>query len=86
VNRIISKNIHVSAQNYELLSQNLHSAVAVRIISPVAHFKQGNRNEQVFIFCSHFYFIRTRLGTELYVCLFVCMYVNLLPQQLVCEW
>lgn len=73
--RIIPKNIRVSTQNYELSSQNFHFAIAVRIISRAVTFKQGKRNQQVFIFCSRIFIFCTQDGVRncTFVCLFVCV-------------
>jgi len=59
----------------------------VSIISRDVQFKQGNRNQQVFVLRLYFYFLCTELFVVvcLFVCLLACAYVNLFPSQLSCE-
>lgn len=64
------KHLRNSTDWQTTLARTSHTDVS--IISRDAQFKQGKRNQQVFVLCLYFYF----LYTELIVCLCVCQFVS----------
>jgi hypothetical protein len=68
------QNVSETSQNLEPVTKTSHTD-AVSIISHGDQFKQGKRNQQVFVLLFVFLFSIHEMGTELNVCLYVCQFV-----------